>query len=463
MLTYDFENIEGPIYTYVYKCIKSDILSGELKPGEKLPSKRTFANNNGVSTITIQNAYDQLISEGYVYTVPKKGYYVANIEGMSRATVNTEVNYDIHIPQTKLYEYDLSSNGVNSENFPFSVWTKLSRQVMAEQKDELMTIAPTSGVLPLREAIANHLKSFRGMLVDPKQIIIGAGTEYLYGLIAQLLGNRKIYGIENPGYQKLVSIYSQRDIECRFIPMDENGVTVSGLQESQADVAHICPNHHFPTGITMPASRRYEVLAWANEKSGRYIIEDDYDSEFRLEGKPIPPLFSIDACEKVIYMNTFSKSLAPTIRISYMVLPVHLANQFYQKMSFYSCTVSNFEQYTLAQFISRGYFEKHINRMRLFYIKRRKNIMGIIQNSKLGQKSEIWENDSGLHFLLKLDTNSTDEQITEKLGEKGIKMRALSQYYFTKENERSHLFIINYSNIEEEKFSRAVKLIEEML
>lgn len=463
MLTYDFENIEGPIYTYVYKCIKSDILSGELKPGEKLPSKRTFANNNGVSTITIQNAYDQLISEGYVYTVPKKGYYVANIEGMSRTTVNTEVNYDIHIPQTKSYEYDLSSNGVNSENFPFSVWTKLSRQVMAEQKEELMTIAPASGVLPLREAIADHLKSFRGMLVDPKQIVIGAGTEYLYGLIVQLLGNRKIYGIENPGYQKLVSIYSQRDIACRFIPMDENGVTVSGLQESQADVAHICPNHHFPTGITMPASRRYEVLAWANEKSGRYIIEDDYDSEFRLEGKPIPPLFSIDACEKVIYMNTFSKSLAPTIRISYMVLPVHLANQFYQKMSFYSCTVSNFEQYTLAQFISRGYFEKHINRMRLYYMKRRKNIMGIIQNSKLGQKSEIWENDSGLHFLLKLDTNSSDEQIKEKLREKGIKMRALSEYYFTKENERSHLFIINYSNIEEEKVSQAVKLIEEIL
>ena len=265
MLTYDFENIEGPIYTYVYKCIKSDILSGELKPGEKLPSKRTFANNNGVSTITIQNAYDQLISEGYVYTVPKKGYYVANIEGMSRATVNTEVNYDIHIPQTKSYEYDLSSNGVNSENFTFSVWTKISRQVMAEQKEELMTIAPASGVLPLREAIANHLKSFRGMLVDPKQIVIGAGTEYLYGLIVQLLGNRKIYRIENPGYQMLVSIYCQRDIACRFIPMDENGVTVSGLQESQADVAHICPNHHFPTGITMPASRRYEVLAWANE------------------------------------------------------------------------------------------------------------------------------------------------------------------------------------------------------
>ena len=220
-----------------------------------------------------------------------------------------------------------------------------------------MQRSPVCGVRELSEAIANHLSSFRGMEVDPNQILVGAGTEYLYGLITQLLGNDKIYAIENPGYQKLTKIYKQRDIDCRFLEMDEAGVTVEGLKKVDAEVAHICPNHHFPTGITMPASRRYEILGWATEKEGRYIIEDDYDSEFRMEGKPIPTLFSIDNSEKVIYMNTFSKSLSPTIRISYMVLPVHLVNRFYQTLSFYSCTVSNFEQYTLAAFIQQGYFD----------------------------------------------------------------------------------------------------------
>ena len=262
-----------------------------------------------------------------------------------------------------------------------------------------MNVAPVCGVNELREAIARHLRSFRGMMVDPNQIIIGAGTEYLYGLITELLGNDKIYTIENPGYKKLAMIYRQREITCKYAAMDEQGVTGASLENVKTDVAHICPNHHFPTGITMPASRRYEILSWANAREGRYVIEDDYDSEFRTEGKPIPTLFSIDGCEKVIYMNTFSKSLSPTIRISYMVLPVKLVRRFYQNMSFYSCTVSNFEQYTLAEFIMRGYFEKHINRMRLYYIRKRKRIIETIKQSILSDKCEIIENDSGLHFL----------------------------------------------------------------
>ena len=229
------------------------------------------------------------------------------------------------------------------------------------------------------------------MLVDPDQIVIGAGTEYLYGLLVQLLGNEKQYCVENPGYRKIVQVYRQYHISCKYADLDEMGMTFEGLRAAGADIAHISPNHHFPTGITMPAGRRYEILAWANERVGRYIIEDDYDSEFRLNGKPIPPLFSMDACEKVIYMNTFSKSLTPTIRISYMVLPVHLINRFYRELSFYACTVSNFEQYTLAAFIRKGYFEKHINRMRLYYSRQRKKMIETIRKSRLHDVCEIME------------------------------------------------------------------------
>ena len=460
MLTYVFDNSGAPLYEQVYKHIKSDIISGILSPGEKLPSKRSFARNNGISTITIQNAYDQLISEGYVFTVPKKGYYVANINEMSRVPAGTSIKLDIKIPEKPAkFRFDLSNNKINPDNFPFSIWAKLLRETMSERSRELMEVSPTGGIYELRAAIADYLKSFRGMLVDPDQIVIGAGTEYLYGLLIQILGKDKKYCIENPGYKKLAQIYKQYHIECGFADIDDSGISVDSLHKSGADIAHISPNHHFPTGITMPANRRYEVLAWANEEAGRYIIEDDYDSEFRANGKPLPTLFSIDACEKVIYMNTFSKSLTPTIRISYMILPVHLANIFYSRLSFYSCTVSNFEQYTLASFIDRGYFEKHINRMRLYYIRQRKRLISCIENSSLKDRCEIIENESGLHFLLRLKTDIPDEILKEKMRENGIKIQSLSEFYLSDEGAKEHYFIINYSNIDLNKFSEISEII----
>ena len=460
MLTYVFDNSDTPLYEQVYKHIKSDIISGILSPGEKLPSKRSFARNNGISTITIQNAYDQLISEGYVFTVPKKGYYVANINEMSRVPAGTSIKLDIKIPEKPAkFRFDLSNNKINPDNFPFSIWAKLLRETMSERSRELMEVSSTGGIYELRAAIADYLKSFRGMLVDPDQIVIGAGTEYLYGLLIQILGKNKKYCIENPGYKKLAQIYKQYHIECGFADIDDSGISVDSLHKSGADIAHIGPNHHFPTGITMPANRRYEVLAWANEEAGRYIIEDDYDSEFRTNGKPLPTLFSIDACEKVIYMNTFSKSLTPTIRISYMILPVHLANIFYSRLSFYSCTVSNFEQYTLASFIDRGYFEKHINRMRLYYIRQRKRLISCIENSSLKDKCEIIENKSGLHFLLRLRTDIPDEVLKEKMNESGIKIQSLSEFYLSDEGAKEHYFIINYSNIDLNKFTQVSEII----
>ncbi len=463
MLTYNFAKAQGPLYEYIYQCIKNDIMEGNLRQGEKLPSKRTFAKNNGISTITIQNAYDQLISEGYVYTIPQKGYYVARLEGMKKVQKEGSISLNIDIPEERpSYAVDLSDNRMNPELFPFSIWAKILRSVISSKSGELMEASPAGGIGELRTAIAEHLKSFRGMLVDPDQIVIGAGTEYLYGLIVQLLGNGKQYCVENPGYRKIVQVYRQYQISCKYADMDEMGMTFEGLKETGADIAHISPNHHFPTGITMPAGRRYEILAWANEREGRYIIEDDYDSEFRLNGKPIPTLFSMDACEKVIYMNTFSKSLTPTIRISYMILPVHLINRFYRELSFYACTVSNFEQYTLAAFIRQGYFEKHINRMRLYYSRQRKRMIDAIKKSKLKDVCMITENDSGLHFLIQIQTDKADKDIVRSLGERGIRVNALSEYFFTP-SEMKHCFIINYSNADIEKAKEACDVFYEIL
>lgn len=465
MLTYVFEKSDVPLYEQVYQCVKEDIINGNLKQGEKLPSKRTFAHNHGISTITIQNAYDQLTSEGYIYTLQRKGYYVAEVGEMMSVPQKGNISLDIKMPPESLkYRADLSSNKINPDNFPFSVWAQLSRKILSEKSREFMEVSPTGGIYELREAIAEHLKSFRGMLVDPNQIIVGAGTEYLYGLLVQLLGADKAYCIENPGYKKLMNIYGQYQIKCCYASMDDKGITVEELRTCGADIAHICPNHHFPTGITMPASRRYEVLAWANEQNGRYIIEDDYDSEFRANGKPIPTLFSIDACEKVIYMNTFSKSLTPTIRISYMILPAHLANQFYSRLSFYSCTVSNLEQYTLASFIQKGYFEKHINRMRLYYSRQRKRLLAVLEASKLMKICQIQENESGLHFLIRLDTPLSPQQIEKRLQKESIRLQALSDFYLSPGQEGECAFIISYSDIDDkcigEVFDRIYECVE---
>lgn len=463
MLTYSFTNLGSEsLYQHLYKCIKNDILQGVLAVGEKLPSKRSFAKNLGISTITVENAYAQLISEGYLYSIPKKGFFVADCNLQINNSHNEnfpEITTDnLHLTaQNSTYFVDFSSNQTDLENFPFSIWAKLIRELLHENRLELLTNPPSGGILPLRKAIADHLLAFRGMHVLPEQIIIGAGTEYLYGLLIQLLGNDKHYGVEDPGYKKISQIYKSHGVSCHFLPMDDCGIQISELENSHTDVVHISPSHHFPTGRIMPISRRYELLGWASKSPDHYIIEDDYDSEFRLTGQPIPTLQSIDMSGKVIYMNTFTKSLASTIRISYMVLPRDLIQSFYKKLAFYSCTVSNFEQYTLAHFINQGHFEKHINRMRNFYHHKRDILLTTMKKSPLWNYITISEEDAGLHFLMKVDTALPDDVFCLQAGEQGIRITSLSQYYQYPTEDSQGIFLVNYSSVPEERMEEAVE------
>ena len=417
MLTYTLNDTDGPKYLQLSKLIKADVESGKLKAGDRLPSKRTFARNSGVSTITVQNAYDQLISEGYVTAVEKKGYYVSSFRKPVKTAPVMETG-EIKEPELP----DLSGNRMREESFPFSIWSKLLRETLSTDRDKLLSPIRAEGVPELRKAIAGHLSSFRGMSVSPSQIVIGAGTEYLYSLLIQLLGRELVYAIEDPGYGKLSRIYAANAIKYTKVPLDEKGLSAELLDSSGADVAHISPNHHFPTGITMPLERRYELLAWAAAKDTRFIIEDDYDSEFRVSKSPVPTMYSLDGSGSVIYMNTFSKSLASTIRISYMVLPETLGDTFRRELSFYASTVPSFEQYTLSRFISEGYFEKHINRMRLYYIRQRQAVIDEILMSPLKDSCTIIENSAGLHFILAINTEKSDETIKSELLKEGIKI-----------------------------------------
>ena len=446
MLTYELKKSPGvPLYEALYRCIRGDILSGSLKAGEKLPSKRALAENLEISKITVETAYSQLLSEGYIRSEEKVGYFVEAVERPAAKPVS-----QISATETaSVPALDLTANG--TEQFPFSVWSKLQREVMLDYGEKLLRPLPHQGIPELRQAIADHLAAFRGMTVDPRNILIGAGTDFLYNLLIQLLGRDKIYAVEEPGYGKIRKIYAAGGVVCHSAPMDAFGVCPERLED--ADILHISPSHHFPTGIVTPVSRRQELLNWA-KRGGKWIIEDDYDTEFRFDAHPMPAMQSLDG-ERVIYMNSFSKTLAPSIRISYMVLPASLMADFREKLGFYSCTVPSFEQYTLARFLSRGYFEKHINRMRKFYKNRRNRVVSALENCAFADKLTILEQNAGLHFLVKVDTPLSDLELTEKLAAAGIRIRPLSSYYHDT-GEDLHCLVVNYSGLKEEALEQVL-------
>jgi len=451
MLTYELKKSPGvPLYEALYRCIREDILSGALAPGEKLPSKRALAQNLEVSKITVETAYSQLLAEGYIRSQEKRGYFVEAVERHARPAAAAS---ETAAETGQEWLLDLTANG--TEQFPFSVWTRLQREVMLDYGQQLLRPLPNRGIPELRRAIADHLAAFRGMHVSPENILIGAGTDFLYNLLIQLLGREKTYAVEEPGYGKIRKVYAAAGVTCVSAHMDEKGVRPDSL--TQADVLHCSPSHHFPSGLVTPVSRRMELLSWAGE--GKWIIEDDYDSEFRFDAHPKPAMQSLDFSGRVIYMNTFSKSLAPSIRISYMVLPDALMAAFQQRLGFYSCTVPSFEQYTLARFLSRGHFEKHINRMRKFYKARRNTVVSLLEACAFSQKLTILEQDAGLHFLLKIDTTLSDRELTRRLAETGIRVHSLSDYYHGRQVD-THCLVVNYSGLTEDALAKALKEAE---
>jgi len=453
MLTYELKKSPGvPLYEALYRCIRQDILSGKLAAGEKLPSKRALALHLEVSKITVETAYNQLLTEGYIRSLEKVGYFVETLQKQSAASIRKEAE------DTQAEDLiDLTGN--SPSHFPFSVWSRLQREVMLDLGEGLLLPLHRQGLPALRNAIARHLNQFRGMQVDPDNILIGAGTDFLYNLLVQLLGRDKRYGVEEPGYSKIQKIYEAAGAVCSLLTLDREGVDPEDLGDTQ--VLHISPSHHFPSGIVMSPGRRQTLLNWAAEAEDRFIIEDDYDSEFRFNAHPMPALHTLDGNQKVIYLNTFSKTLAPSIRISYMVLPEQLMEVYRKKLGFYSCTVPSFEQHTLERFISRGHFEKHINRMRKLYKSIRNRILTAITSCAAAEHFTILEEHAGLHFLLQVDLPLTDAQLVEKCRELGLRVAPLSSYYrFPEEN--SHCLVLNYSGLTEETLAKLEHILDNL-
>ena len=450
MLTYELKKSPGiPLYEALYRCIRQDILSGKLAAGEKLPSKRALATHLEVSKITVEAAYNQLLAEGFIASREKVGYFVESLQPQNTAPTWKEA-------QETRDDSLIDLTGDSPSYFPFSVWSRLQREVMLDLGEGLLLPLHKQGLPSLRNAIARHLLQFRGMQVDPENILIGAGTDFLYNLLVQLLGRDKRYGVEEPGYGKIQKIYEAAGATCNLLPLDRQGVDPEELGDTQ--VLHISPSHHFPSGIVTSHSRRQVLLSWVSQQDDRWIIEDDYDSEFRFHAHPMPAMHTLNGGEKVIYLNTFSKTLAPSIRISYMVLPDALMETYRKQLGFYSCTVPSFEQYTLERFISRGHFEKHINRMRKLYKSIRNRVVGAVSRCPVAEHLTILEEHAGLHFLLQVDLPLTDAQLTDACRQLGLRVAPLSSYYrFPEEN--SHCLVINYSGLTEETLSRLEEIL----
>lgn len=359
-MSYIIDKENRPVYLQLYQQVRDDIIGGNYPYHTKLPSKRSLAEETGVSTITVEHAYALLCDEGYVEARQRSGYVV-----IFQKTDGFALSDDLHTvkpPQPTHQPYP---------DFPISVFSKTMRKVLTEQGERLLEKSPNSGCEVLRQAIRHYLARNRGIKVDTEQIIIGSGSEYLYGLIVDLLGRNRIYAIETPSYRKIAQVYKATEIACRQLPLKSSGIDSGALAETTADVLHTTPYRSYPSGVTATASKRHEYVRWA-EQGNRYIIEDDYESEFSVSTKPTETLFALSNRDNVIYLNTFSKTISASLRAGYMVLPKHLVAEFENKLGFYSCTVPTFMQYVLTELINNGDFERHINRIRR---KKRKELM----------------------------------------------------------------------------------------
>lgn len=459
-LTINLQNKSNiPLYEQIYNYIKKDIQGGRIQSGEKLPSTRALSRYLEVSRSTVELAYEQLLSEGYVEAEPYRGFFVAQIEDLYQLKQSPRKIQDGPVREEKQYLYDFTPNGVDLKSFPYNAWRKLSRDCLMDDRAEMFRLGEPQGEYGLREAICDYLHQARGVNCQPEQVIVGAGNDYLLMLLTTVIGHEHKVALENPTYKQAYRLFKNLSYEVCTVDMDSKGMEITKLTDSKADIAFVMPSHQYPLGIVMPIKRRMSLLKWANEQEGRYIIEDDYDSEFRYKGKPIPALQGYDSCDKVIYMGTFSKSIAPAIRMSYMVLPKSLLVLYQEKSSFVNSTVSKVDQLILQKFIEEGYYERHLNKTRALYKSRHDTLLGCLKS--LQDRCEISGENAGVHLLLHFHNNMTEEELIARAEERGVKVYGLTEYFIEPQEKKQATILLGYANMNEEKIQEAVRILEE--
>lgn len=469
-----------PLYEQIYLYIKNEIQTGQIRSGDKLPSTRSLCRYLEVSRSTVELAYEQLMSEGYVEAEPCRGFFATDVEGLYQLKRPVTIPRDGDITKCKKCSYDFTPNGVDLNSFPYNVWRKLSRESLLDDRAELFRLGNPQGEYGLRSAICSYLHQARGVNCDPEQVIIGAGNDYLLMLLATVMGREHKIAFENPTYRQAYRLFENLSFPICTVDMDSRGMSVAKLEASGADIAFVMPSHQYPLGIVMPIKRRLELLRWAGRQEGRYIIEDDYDSEFRYKGKPIPALQGYDSQEKVIYIGTFSKAIAPAIRMSYLVLPQPLLKCYQERSRFLNSTVSKVDQLILQKFIEDGYFERHLNKMRALYKSRHDTLLSCLKGmlcrketdgfqgtrTEAGPKEKaerfrISGEHAGVHLLLHVLNGMQEEELIRRAERRGVKVYGLSEYDVEPRPDAPAAILLGYANMSEEKIVEAVKILAE--
>lgn len=454
------------LYEQIYEHIREEIKGGKLLSGERLPSTRALAEYLQISRSTVDFAYEQLVSEGYIEAAPHRGFFVCRLEelpegNMQGSLEGVEQESRMKKADEKDAELDFSPNGLDMSVFPFSVWKRITKNILTEGNEELFALGEPQGDYDLRQTISRYLHSARGVNCMPEQIVVGAGNDYLLMILEKLLGQDAGIAMENPTYKRAFHIFKSFGYRVEIIGMDKNGMKAEELYEKQVQAAYVMPSHQYPSGITMPIGRRMELLRWAGEAEERYLIEDDYDSEFRYKGKPIPSLQGADMGGNVIYIGTFSKAIAPAIRVSYMVLPPRLLKRYQKECYFYSSTVSRIDQRILNEFIKDGYFERYLNKTRKIY--REKHDILLQELKPFSKKFRISGEDAGLHLLLGLrDKSFTEKELVERAQESGVRVYAFSEARVAQSDETGNpTVILGYGGLRKEEIPKGIAKLKQ--
>lgn len=466
------------LYEQIYEHIKREIRDGKLLEGERLPSTRSLAEYLQVARSTVDYAYGQLQDEGYIEARPCKGYFVCPLEEQLRLELKPEAEAsalgadgeqkrpeeDAGGQSDISPEYDFSPHDIDMSGFPFSVWKKITKNILTDANSELFSRGEPQGDYDLRLTISRYLHSSRGVNCRPEQIVVGAGNDYLLMLLEKILGRHVRIAMENPTYIRSYRIFQSFAYNIVTVDMDESGMKVKQLEKEDVSAVYVMPSHQFPSGIVMPIGRRLELLKWAYGGTDRYVIEDDYDSEFRYHGKPIPALQASDDRGRVIYLGSFSKAIAPAIRVSFMVLPEALLDKYRRDCFFYSCTVSRIDQSILNEFIRDGYFERHLNKMRKTYRAKHELLLECLR--PFHSEFTVSGENAGLHLLLTDKRSLSEEELVRRAWDKGVKVYGISGSMRDMETDRGRnrkpgTVLLGFGNLSREQIEEGVRRLQE--
>ena len=455
--------ISTPMYEQIYEYIKQEILHGTLLKNTKLPSSRTLAEQLNISRSTVNSAYEQLLSEGYIYSKEKKGYYISNVNRLQSFT-STEHSLQkkelLVASKKEKKSYTFSPFAIDMENFPYSIWRKLTNNVISYLNSNTLSLGDNQGDIAFRQAIWEYLIGSREIHCSPEQIIVGAGTDYLLMLLCGLFPSSYKIAMENPSYMRAYHVFCGLNRTVLPIPVTNTGMDVTILKQTDASIAYVTPSHQYPLGVIMPVAKRHELLKWANQ-SNRFIIEDDHDSEFRYKGLPIPSLQSMDTKEKVIYMGTFSRAIAPAIRVSYMVLPPSLMQQYKKQFSHYASTVSRVDQTILTNFIREGYLERHLNKMRKIYHQKHDCMLKAFRC--FGNSISITGEYAGLHFVVTFENGLSEEEICTRAESVNLHLYSIKEHEILPLPQTKPTFLFGFAGLSEKEIAETISKLFQVL